>query len=158
VDVCSGCGIAIKGGDAGCQKLADELWARDFSNALYFRSHRLMVDTYALQHPDRYCDSAKSFAAHLGGLCCAFEHRTDPAALDTLQRWLSKNPVLIRPPLPEKRGARTIAEVRVIQDPAAYASAVERWARSTWEAYEPLHEMARGWIEESVAARDARKR
>lgn len=158
MDVCSGCGLAIKGGDAACQALADQLWARDLSDALYFRSHRLMVDAYAVQHPDRYCDSAKSLAAHLGGLCCAFERRTDPSALDALQRWLSKNPTLMKPQLPEKRGVRTIAEVRGDLDPVAHARAVERWARSTWDAHEALHDMARGWVEEAMAARDAKRK
>ena len=61
--------MPIKGGETGCQKIFEDLLARDFGNVLYFRSHRMLVDTYALQHPERYCVSAKSLAAHLTGLC-----------------------------------------------------------------------------------------
>jgi hypothetical protein len=50
------------------------LLARDFTDAAYFRVHRMIVDTYCLQHPDRYCVSAKSLAAHLTGLCWLIEH------------------------------------------------------------------------------------
>ena len=50
----------------------DELLARDFNNVAYFRVHRMMVDTYCL-HPDRHCLSAKSFTAHLTGLCWLIE-------------------------------------------------------------------------------------
>lgn len=66
---CSGCGLVVRGGTAGCQAIMDDLLARDFSNVAYFRVHRMMVDTYCLQHPERYCVSAKSLAAHLTGLC-----------------------------------------------------------------------------------------
>ena len=62
---CSGCGLVVPGGTAGCQAIMDEVLARDFSDVLYFRVHRMMVDTYSLQHPERYCASAKSLAAHL---------------------------------------------------------------------------------------------
>jgi hypothetical protein len=33
----------------------DEVLALHFGNAAYFGVHRLFVDTYCLQHPDRYC-------------------------------------------------------------------------------------------------------
>jgi hypothetical protein len=46
----------------------DGFLARDFSDVAYFRVHRLMVDVYSLHHPDRYCASGKSLAAHLTGL------------------------------------------------------------------------------------------
>jgi hypothetical protein len=40
---CSGCGAAT---DCAARELAD---------ARYARHHRLVVDTYCLQHPERYC-------------------------------------------------------------------------------------------------------
>ena len=52
----------------------DKLLARDFSDVTYFRVHRLLVDTYCVQHPERYCVSFKSLAAHLVGLCWSLEH------------------------------------------------------------------------------------
>jgi hypothetical protein len=54
-DICDGCGLEVAGGTAGCQAIADELWAREFSNVAYFGVHRMSVDVYSLQHPDRYC-------------------------------------------------------------------------------------------------------
>lgn len=64
---CSGCGLVVPGGAAGCRALFEELLARDFTNSAYFRVHRMMVDVYSLQHPERA--SAKSLAAHLTNLC-----------------------------------------------------------------------------------------
>ena|SRR5262244_2043292 len=72
---CPDCGAPV-GGREECQKLFDEVIAREFSSPAYFGVHRITVDCYALQPPDRYCASFKSFAAHLSGLCCAARWNT----------------------------------------------------------------------------------
>lgn len=159
VDACAGCGLSVAGGTAGCQGLMDEILARDFSDVTYFRVHRLMVDTYALQHPERYCASAKSLAAHLTGLCWLLERGGSRAlGSEPLRRWLDGRVDLEKPALPAFRGALTIADVRAAPDAESYASAVDRWARATWEAYAPLHGRARTWIEEASSRGAARKR
>jgi hypothetical protein len=123
------------------------LLARDFSDPTYFRVHRMLVDTYALQHPDRYCRSAKSFAAHLAGLAGLLEDGGSRAVGDErLRRWLDGPARLDRPTPPDDRGALTIADVACASGPAEHAAAVERWARSTWAAYAPLHHLARRWL------------
>lgn len=145
---CDGCGLRVEGGTAGCQAFFDELIARDFSNALYFRVHRLMVDVYSLQHPARYCKSVKSLAAHLCGLYGILESDASRAVGDeAFRRWLDGKVDLEKPELPSFRGELTIESVRDASDPGTYARAVERWARSTWDAYAPLHPLARDWYE-----------
>jgi hypothetical protein len=147
---CAGCGLVVAGGGDACHALFEELIARDFSDYRYGRTHRLMVDAYAVQHVERYCRSAKSFAAHLGGLCCRFEHAGDPAALAALQRWLDGRVPLERPEPPRKRGALTIADAHGAPDPETYREAVERWARSAWDAYRALHGLARGYLSSAL--------
>jgi hypothetical protein len=140
---CAGCGRA--GTTDECQGIFEELIAHDFSDARYFSVHRLTVDAYAMQHPNRYCVSAISLAAHLTGLCAAIEHR-DPAAINRrVQHWLSTRPELEKPALPTARGALTIDDVDG-GDPVRYAESVMRWARGTWDAYADLHAIARAWI------------
>ena len=73
VERCDGCGLEIAGGAAGCQSLMDEMLALHFGDARYFGVHRLFVDAYSMQHPDRYCVSFKSLAAHLAHLCWSLE-------------------------------------------------------------------------------------
>jgi uncharacterized protein DUF5946 len=159
VDCCAGCGLAVAGGEAGCQAIFDELLARDFGDATYFRVHRLFVDTYALQHPERYCASAKSFVAHLGGLCSILEHGASRAVgADWLRTWLDGTPAIERPAPPAARGAVTIAEVRAAEGPEAHGEAVERWARATWEAYLPLQALARSWVAAARARGEGRRR
>ena len=68
MDACGGCGLEIVGGEAACQALFDAFRVRETAElAPSYASTRLTVDVYCLQHPDRYCVSAKSLAAHLTG-------------------------------------------------------------------------------------------
>jgi hypothetical protein len=155
---CAGCGLPIEGGTAGCRAIFDALLARDFGEVAYFRLHRLLVDAYSLQHPEDYCASAKSFAAHATGLCWALERAGDRAVgSEALRRWLDGPAPVEKPTLPPSRGARTIADVRAAADVAAYEVALERWARSTWDAYTPLHALVRGWVERALASPPRRR-
>jgi hypothetical protein len=149
---CPGCGLAAQGGETGCQEIFEGLLARDFSNVAYFAVHRMLVDTYALQHPDRYCASTKSLAAHLSGLCWLLEHGGSRAVgSEVLRRWLNVSPQLTKPEVPSRRGRLTIGDLPQGDDPGAHAQAVDRWARSTWEAYAALHPLARQWIQQALA-------
>lgn len=137
----------VPGGAEGCQALFEELPARDFSDALYFAVHRLSVDTYSVQHPDRYCAGRHGLVAHLGGLCSILEGGASPAVGDpALQRWLSGGPQVERPTPPAFRGAVTLLDARRANDPASYAAGVRRWAESAWEAYRELQPLAREWV------------
>ena len=152
MDVCEGCGLHVAGGTAGCQAMFDEFRAREMSElAPSYASTRLSVDVYCLQHPDRYCVSAKSLAAHLTGVGWAVERGGGEWGLRQLQRWLDTGPKLQKPALPAGRGALTIADVAGAKDTDAYTGALDRWARSTWTAYSELHEIARSWIDAAVA-------
>jgi hypothetical protein len=143
---CDECGRPAVGGRAGCRVLFEQYIARDFSDALYFRSHRMFVDAYALQHPDQFCRSVKSLAAHLVGLGAIIEQGASSAVgTASLNRWLDGKVGLEKPALPSDHGAMTIADLPGDSDPAAWAQAVRRWAESTWQAYADLHPLARDW-------------
>jgi len=143
---CAECGFLPVVGELGCEGLRDALLARDFEEPLRFwRFHRMAVDAYCLQH-SAYVASAKSLAAHLCGLCIAFEHANDAEMLRQLQRWLSGNPKIEKPVLPSFRGAMTIGDVCGIDDPEVFGEAVRAWAMSAWEAYGDLQPLARRWL------------
>lgn len=138
--VCAECGRP------SCDAKRDELLARDYEQpVLYWQFHRMAVDAYCLQHSS-YVASAKSLVAHLCGLCLAFEHDNDAEKLRNLQRWLSTNPEITKPQLPIERGQMTIGDVCHIADPTQFGSAVNLWARATWDAYTHLHSIAREWV------------
>ena len=157
---CAGCGLAVAGGTAGCQSIMDAVLAVHFSDATYFGMHRLFVDAYCLQHPDAYCVSFKSLAAHLAHLCWSLEYggsRAIPS--EAIRRWVERRPHLAKPPLPASRGELTVAEIARVSSPAEHHAAVVRWAESTWGAYAALQATARQWVQLALdEGRDARTR
>ena len=148
---CEGCGGVVDGRAEGCREVFDQLVGRDFSDPLFFHHHRLAVDAYCLQHPEAYCQTAKSFAAHLVGLQMILESGASSATGDaSLQRWLNGSRNLTRPQPPSFRGRLTVFDVAAISDPREYGTATRKWAESTWIAYESLHDIARDWAKEAL--------
>ena len=149
---CDECGWAEAGGRQGCRERFEAYLARDYSDPQFFRAHRLLVDAYCLQHPEQYCASAKSLAAHLAGLCWIVEGGAAAAVGPSrLRDWLDGARALDKPEMPVFRGALTIGDLPGEAGPVEWAEAVRRWAEATWAGYAPLHETARRWIAEAKA-------
>lgn len=115
--------------------------------------YRLIVDTGALQHPKGGCKSAKSYAAHLTGLCCGVEYNGSQSVRAALQRWLN-GPVeaigITRPTEPDYRGTLTIRYVYDAETEAEVAARAHAWAKQVWEAYSSQHDIARNWIRKAM--------
>jgi Family of unknown function (DUF5946) len=145
---CSGCGLVVSGGTSGCETLFRERVALEVGDFRYARLHRVVVDGYCLQHPNRYCVSPKSLMAHICGLCIAVEQGSDATAYRSLQQSLNGVLALEKPPVPHQRGSLTIADVlAAASDPGAYARVVDAWAHAVWQAYAPLQGVARDWLQ-----------
>ena len=120
-EACASCGVVVAGGSEGCQRLFEAIGLREYENMRFARYHRIVVDVYALQHPDRYGRSAKSFAAHLTGLSAWLEDETSaPSVNAAVQRWLSGPSPIEKPQLPARYGAVTIGELVGAEDPVRY--------------------------------------
>jgi hypothetical protein len=156
-DPCPSCGAPL-GGRAGCQSAFDALGADAWSSPTRGSVHNLVVDAYAMQHPEEYGRSAKSYAAHLLGLCCGVEHPGDPQLYWSIARWLDGPRQPDKPPLLTARGERTIADVVQVSVETAFAAAVREWAASVWRAAGPQQDLARRWLAETRGkpARDGR--
>ena len=151
-EACPSCGVAVAGGTDGCQRLFESIGLREYEDMRFARYHRIVVDVYAMQHPDRYGRSAKSFAAHLTGLCTWLENEAGAQSVNaSVQRWLSGPSPVARPPLPPSYGALTIRELVEAEDLVRYGEVLSRWARATWDAYASLHATAHAWIATSLA-------
>lgn len=149
--ICEDCGAAATQGKAGCRQMFEEILAKEFSDYRYGKIHRLTVDAYALQHPDEYMRSGKSFAAHLTGMCAALEHEDTLDLNRTVQKWLSSNPKIEKPAqLPEHRGDLTIAYVHTAADADEHVNCVRDWARDIWGAWAEHHDLARALITRAI--------
>jgi hypothetical protein len=134
--------------EAECKRHFEVILAKEFSDFRYMSIHRLTVDAYSLQHPDPYMLSAKSFAAHLTGMCCFMECGGNRDLLRTLQQWLGgRREDLEKPELLKDLGELTIAHVIEATDGAGHERRVEEWAADIWRAYAVYHDLARDWIE-----------
>jgi hypothetical protein len=149
---CPYCGAPAGGGYPACQAVMHELTARQYELGLRYKYHRAFVDCYTLQHPEIYCVSAKSYAAHLTGLCCYLEMEGQQEVQAAVQRWLSGSPDLVKPPVPDARGALTVLHLLPAQDVASFIDQLDEWARAIWQAYAELQGTARQTIQ--LALRD----
>ena len=138
----------------GCNALFQDVVGREFSRPELFQVHRLTVDAYSLQHPDRYMESAKSAVAHLTGMCWAMEGEDDPSVSVALSRFLDGNPIFSRPepsPQPGRRGTLTILDIHSAPESVAQIQLVREWALSAWESWAEHHDKAREWMKMAKA-------
>ena len=153
LDPCPECGAKSVGGRAGCQELYEAVANPDLGEAGLGPLRNLIFDAYCMQHPDTYCRSAKSYAAHLTRLCCAIEEDGDPQVYRAIQRWLNGAVRLDKPAVLASRGELTVASLQIAGSPRELQTLAQLWADSVWQAYAAQHELARAWIR--AAARKA---
>lgn len=147
---CPDCSASVMGGRDGCQSLFDELMLRAYSDPLYAATHSLALDAYCMQHPERYCRSAKSYAAHLTRLCCGLEHDGDQKVYEAIQKSLNGAVAFEKPEALDHRGQMTIADLLPASCVEEHSRLVKEWAASVWEAYASQHDIARSWIKDAL--------
>jgi glutaminase len=99
-----------------------------------------------MQHPERYCRSAKSYAAHLTRLCCGLEHNGDHEVYEAIQKSLNGAVAFEKPEAPINRGQMTVTDLLAASKVEEHTRLVKEWAESVWEAYASQHDIARKWI------------
>ena len=156
---CPSCGAPTATDGSNCQDMWNQLLSADFSDFRRARYHRWAVDIYSMQHPEQYCESVKSFAAHLTGMCSAMEHGGDRAVNAGVQRWLSHPVTIGKPVIPTCRGTLTIAHVHAAaEDHDDYVRRLGEWSEDVWSAYADHHDLARTWIGTALGWSDEEKR
>jgi hypothetical protein len=143
---CSQCGAPVAD-DAGCDALFHEVGLRlqGDPGLMHFRTQ--FIDAYCCQH-EPYIRSAKSFAAHLVGLCLAMElGQTGPQVSILISRWLNGRgpPDLSKATSPIPRASITIGDVAQAGTSAELQVLVKRFAESVWAAWKSEHDTARRW-------------
>ncbi|MBI5030262.1 MAG: hypothetical protein HZB51_07030 [Chloroflexi bacterium] len=149
-DRCPDCGARVESGREGCQALMDQMRAQSFSDLRYASVIDLAFDAYCMQHVDKYCRSAKSYAAHLTRLCCGIEYAGDPNVYAAIQKWLNGKVALEKPSLLTNLGSMTIADVQDAATIEEHIKRVRAWAENVWAAYAVQHEIARAWVKAAL--------
>jgi hypothetical protein len=146
-DHCPACGAKIAGGREGCQALMNDLQAKAYGDPGYAATFDLAFDAYCMQHPEEYCVSAKSYAAHLTRLCCGVERGGDQAVYHAINRWLSGPAPIDKPDVLTSRGGMTVVDLDAARDAQEHTSLAREWAANVWAVYASQHALARQWID-----------
>lgn len=151
------CACGYPGERQECQDLFNDVTLRVRALAWTgsLQTWRLMHDVYSIQHEEEFCGRYRGLVMHLGGVCWALEHdgseRGYRALQKLIERDLWKNDPYPPPPgIPKARGQFTVAVLKDLDQPALLINGVDKWARSAWVAYEPLHSLARGWVKRAL--------
>lgn len=148
---CTECGALVPGEFESCDAFLTFVLSGYLKRAE--SPPRLLVDTFALQHPKRACKSAKSYAGHLSGLCCGVEYGGSEKVYAAIQRWLSNSAGRIglkRPREPEYRGRLTLRHLYGVDSREKFDLRLRECAMDVWDAYKSQHEIARQWIETAL--------
>ena len=106
-----------------------------------------------MQHPERYCRSAKAYAAHLTRLCCGLEHDGNPKIYAAIQKWLNGKAAIENPETPSYLGHMTVTNLSAARNVDEHTRLAHDWAKSVWEAYAVQHGIARTWIKAALGAK-----
>ncbi len=163
---CVGCGALVEntsgpthayvGASAGCWAVFGEVLAVRYGGgprtAAGTAAESMFTDTYMVQHPgvpERR--SSQSVWVHLVALCLALEHgMAADARIDAMRRMLAPGTVFPWLEPPSSVGPMTILDIRDAGSPAGRATAITRWAETTWAAWAPH----RGVIRKQAATLD----
>jgi hypothetical protein len=142
---CPACGAPL-GGRAGCQSAFDSLSARSYESPARGQMHNMLVDVYAVQHPEEYGVSPKSYIRHLYALGVLLEFPGDQRLYWATPQSGTPVPAPPKPPLLTARGNLTIAHALKASDDAEYQRLVREWAADVWSACAPQHDLYRAYL------------
>lgn len=148
---CPACGAPL-GGRAGCQSAFDSLSARSYTSSIRGAMHNMLVDAYAMQHPEEYGVSAKSYIRHLFALGVLIEHPGDIRLYWATPESGRPVPAPPKPTLLTERGSLTVALPLSAEDDETYRQRVQAWAEEVWRASAPHHPLMREYLEAVRAA------
>jgi Family of unknown function (DUF5946) len=156
---CTGCGALFPDlsgpvhdymeSSPGCWHAFGQVLEREYSDPHLAATHRLSVDSYAVQHPGGESRQAiQSVGIHLSRLCIFLERGLAPAeANDAMLRIGKYKSAMIKLSRPVSLGSVTVADVVEAHGVENHLAAVNRWARAAWQAWVEHHETIRRWAD-----------
>jgi hypothetical protein len=160
---CPGCRVRLAAIDASahpymtcspaCWRRYGDLLAAQYADPERMAFHQLVVDTYAVQHPDGDDPRAiQSVGIHLMTLCLFLERGVNPALGTRLHRGMLRRPVFQQLDPPSFRGELTMHVVPLDGDPGRARATAYSWAQDVWNAWSAHHQTVCEWVGESELA------
>jgi hypothetical protein len=158
---CYGCGAWVTdlpgkphkyiGAVAGCWQVYGEILAKEYGEFGYPQpTHRLTVDTYAVQHPGEPNRQAiQSVNGHLVSLYLVIEKGWDgQAATQAIAKIVKRADKFVWLEPPDPNGSITVADVVKARDWEEHRKWVDEWARDVWTAWAKHHALIRKLAEQ----------
>jgi hypothetical protein len=149
---CYGCGAWVDniegqphkyiGATQGCWNLFEQILVKEYGEYQYpALTHKLTVDTYAIQHPGQpERRSIKSVNVHLVSLYFIFVKKVSGSeATEMMGKLISNKPKLewLEPPVPN--GHKTVIDVLTANNWEEHEKIVREWAEDVWNCWYSKH-------------------
>lgn len=155
---CPGCGgqfDAISGpthaymtSSPGCFTAFNSLLTAEYSDPALLPTHRLTVDTYAVQHPGDPNDrrAVQSVGLHLARLKLQLAHDLPPKETNDVMLGLSEHKSSLIAFAPPTQFTLTVADITPHAGTAQHSAKIRQWAQATWQDHAPHHAYILKWI------------
>ncbi|MFG5380851.1 DUF5946 family protein [Yoonia sp. R2-816] len=161
--VCVGCGAVLERIDGPTHtymssspayfSLFTKVLACEYSDRTLLPTHRLTVDTYAVQHPatGRLRKEIQSVGLHLARLMLQLDNPLPPKETNDVMLGLGRHKASLIFLQPPTSFTMTVANVAKFAGEPEHADRVREWADSTWKDWPQHHDYIRHWVAKSMA-------
>lgn len=134
-------------GSAACFELFNHLLACEYSDPTLLPTHRLTVDTYAVQHPGagKSRKQIQSVGLHLARLGLQLDAPKSPTETNEVMLGLGKFKHTIEYMPPPEQFTITVADVAPFAGTRKHSELVRDWAHATWNDWSDHHSYIREW-------------
>ncbi len=157
-ETCPGCGAVLDAEEgpthrymtssAACWRRFGDLLAAEYSIEALMPTHRLSVDTYAVQHPGNGSRQAiQSVGLHLARLMIHLGSPKPPKEMNNVMLRLGTRKATLHLLERPERFAMTIADVAPFVGTERHAEMVLAWAQCSWDDWSEHHGYIRDWVD-----------
>ena len=155
---CSGCSVVLPDLDgpthpymtssAACFSVFTRILEAEYSDPKLQPTHRLTVDTYAVQHPgtDKTRRQIQSVGLHLARLCVQSKNLLPPRQTNDVMLRLGQYKSTLKHLSAPSRFSMTVADIEPYIGGSRHASKVKEWAMRTWEDWADHHDYISDWV------------
>jgi Family of unknown function (DUF5946) len=164
LEKCPGCGDLFVKRDGpvhpymlsspACWAWYGEVLAWEYSTPNLLATHRLTVDTYAVQHPGTGDRAAiQSVGLHLARLMIQLDSAVTPREANDVMLGLGKSKSSLPFLEPPVSFVSTVADIALDGSIDDHIRAVRAWARATWMSWCEHHQFIRSWAVAALSVR-----
>ncbi|GAA6182415.1 hypothetical protein NBRC116594_38530 [Shimia sp. NS0008-38b] len=137
---------------SGCYAAFNRLLAAEYSDPALRTTHRLTVDTYAVQHAGdpNSRRAVQSVGLHLARLKLQLTHDLPPKETNDVMLGMSEHKATLIPLAPPTRFTLTVADVAPRAGTKQHSAKVRDWAQATWDDYAAHHDYISDWIAKTI--------